>query len=152
MQIEIRPITVDECDQSEEFWSLVAEYAAECANQGLPPPKPDMGMYRAMEAGGALSPIGAFNAYGQLIGFVYLLLVRLPHYSAKVAISESIFVAKEHRKTGAGALLIRAVESEGIKHECVGVFMSAPVGGTFERVLPGIGYGPTNTAFFKALQ
>lgn len=138
-------------EASPDLPALLAEYAAESANDEIGPACPQIETYRAMEA------VGMFHAFAarlddRLVGFMFLLLPVLPHFGKLVGVAESYFVAAEHRKTGAGLRLLHAAEEAAREAGAVGVLVSAPTGGILERVMPGIGYRETNRVFFKGLQ
>ena len=65
------------------------------------------------------------------------------------AITESFFVAKVHRDSGAGLKLLRAAEQKARALGSPGLLVSAPFGGTLVQVLPRAGYTETNRVFFK---
>lgn len=140
-----------------EFWDqstvdvLIDEYADECATSGLPRPNPDRALYDRLEQCGALHVLGAFDE-GEMVGFSVLIVVPNPHYGVPLAVTESLFVAASHRKTGAGLRLIRAGESAARALGAQGMFMSAPLGSRFAEVLEaGVGYRETNRVFFRSL-
>lgn len=149
--LTISRATVDEINSSPNLAMLLGEYAAESANTGIGPASPQIDTYRKMEEFGFLR---AFVACvdGELIGFMFLLLSVLPHFGRKVGVTESYFVAAEHRKSGAGLRLLRAAEEVAQAEGAVGLLLSAPAGGVLERVAPGVGYRETNRVFFKELQ
>lgn len=132
------------------FPALLKEYAAECAIPGLPPPKANLETYRDLEAKGLLHVLAAVEA-DELVGFLILLVPVLPHYSVGVAVSESFFVAKAHRGTGAGLALLRAAEQRAKAVGSPGLLVSAPFQGDLFKVLPRVGYAETNRVFFKAV-
>lgn len=142
--------TIADIEASPELPALLAEYEAESAKSGIGPACPDIATYRAMEAGGLLHPFTA-RLDGRLIGFLFLLTTVLPHFSRLVGVSESLFVAAEHRKTGAGLRLIRAAEELARAAGAPVLLISAPVGGVLERVVHGIGYRDASRVFYKEL-
>ena len=146
--IEIRQCTFDEIARDRDFESLRAEYAAECSPEGLPPPTTDMETYRVIERGGFLRAYGAFRE-GVLVGFAMVLTSVIPHYGRVLAVTESLFVARAHRKTGAGVKLLRAAERHAREVGSPGLMVSAPSGGVLASVLPSVGYRETNRAFLK---
>ena len=131
-----------------EFAALAAEYAAEAAIDGLPPPAAKMETYRQLEATGILHAFGA-RLDGSLVGFITLLAPVLPHYGVPIAVSESFFVAAAHRRTGAGLGLLHAAEDEARALGSPGLLVSAPFGGRLFEILPRRGYVETNRVFFK---
>lgn len=144
----IRPITFAELFDSPNADALFSEYAAESSIQGLPTPTPCRALYESIEAGGAAHVIGAFDG-GLLIGFIVVVVSLNPHYSAVLAVSESYFVAADHRKSGAGLKLLHAAEE--LAHRCgaLGMFVSAPVESRLAKLLPDMPYTETNRAFFR---
>jgi GNAT superfamily N-acetyltransferase len=130
---------------------LLAEYASEAAIDGLPPPYPKWEAYRTLETAGLLHVLSA-TVGDELAGFITVLAAPLPRYSAPVATSESFFVARAHRKTGAGLKLLRAAEDKARDLGSSGLLVSAPSGGTLAQVLPRVGYAETNRVFFKQVR
>lgn len=143
--IEIKPCCAAEI-LAEENSGLISAYAAESAIAGMPEPRGVLPMYQLLEQTGAARIFGAYRN-GLLIGFAVALQQTLPHYGTKTTITESLFVLPEHRKTGAGAKLIRCIETAW--PDSSGVLISAPAGGVLTLVLPGMGYRHTNQVFFK---
>ena len=134
-----------------EFPALVAEYAAESALAGLPPPDAKMPMYLQLEAMGRLHAFSA-TIGDTLVGFISLLVSPLPHYDGiPVAIGESFFVAAEHRKSGAGLRLMNAAENRARDLGCPGILLSTPFGGRLFELLPKCGYTESHRVYFKAL-
>lgn len=146
----VRRISVTEAFTHSTLPALCREYAEESAIYGLPDPQEKLAAYQALEAGGS----DVFCAYGaflddMLIGFIVLLTPVLPHYGVAVAVAESLFVGKAHRKTGAGTLLIRRAEQRAREMRSPGMLFSSPSGGRLSVLLPRIGYRETNRVFFK---
>jgi GNAT superfamily N-acetyltransferase len=148
--IEIVPTTIATLEAAPNIWGLLDEYGAESAIAGMPTPAVKVEAYRRLEAGGLLQAIAAHKD-GELIGFITVLKAPMPHYSATVAVAESFFVAKAHRKTGAGLRLLRAAESKALELGSPGLLVSAPFEGDLFYVLPRVGYAETNRIFFKRL-
>ena len=132
------------------FQELLDEYAIEAGCAGMPKPNADIETYKKMELMGFLKCIGAFDG-GKLIGFLTLVTTNMPHYKAQMSTSESYFVTKEHRGSGAGDQLRRAGErlAEGLGS--IGILMSARIGSGLEVVLGLSGYGAVNKTYFKRL-
>lgn len=148
--MEIQSSTVDELIAAPNWWALFAEYAAECGNGGIGKPDMQVDTYRTLESVGALK-INAAHHDGELIGFVVYLLSVLPHYGKLVAITESVFVSPSHRDCGAGLALLKATEDAALEAGAVGLLVSAPVGGSFDRLLAAKRYEHTNAVYFKRL-
>lgn len=147
---EVRTITFGELESDPNFRWLIQAYAEESQLVGLPPANCQSDLYRQMEASGAFHVLGAYQN-GELVGFLNFLVTVLPHYGAKVATTESIFVAQEFRRTGAGVKLIREMEKISAELGAVGALVSAPFGGRLADVMPGLKYRQTNQIFFKAI-
>lgn len=149
-------ITIRQCDLA-EFWSqpnvdeILSEYALESSIDGLPEPNPNREVYSAMEACGAFSMLCAFRG-DELIGFLTMVVSLNPHYGQIIAVTESYFVAKDARYTGAGLRLLQEAEFHARSKRAIALMVSAPVGSRLERVLPGRGFRETNRAFFRGLQ
>ncbi len=116
----------------------------------MPPAIANAEMYMNLEKAGSLHTIGAF-LNDAAIGFITVLLSVIPHYSTLLAITESFFVAKAHRNTGAGLKLLRAAEDCAKEHKSPGLLVTAPFEGDLFRVLPRLGYRETNRVFFRKL-
>ena len=144
----IRASTVAELEAAPTFPALLAEYAAESAIEGMPPPSARMETYRALHDMGTLHVLAAW-AGDTLAGFITVLAAPLPHYGCTVAVSESFFVARAYRSTGAGLKLLHAAENKARELGSPGLLVSAPYEGDLFRVLPRVGYTETNRVFFK---
>ena len=88
---------------------------------------------------------------GELIGFITVLVSVLGHYGFSVAVSESYFVAKEHRHTMAGLKLLVAAEEKTKALGALGIYVSSPTGGALDKVLERSGYAETNRIYFKRM-
>ncbi len=148
MSLVIRNCTISEIEAAPNISELLEEYACESSISGLPHPSAKGEVYKLIESTGALHTIAAFLD-DMLIGFVTILASPLPHYGILIAVVESIFVTKAHRKTGAGLKLIREAERYAKSVRSPGLLVSAPYGGDLAEVLPSIGYVESNRVFFK---
>jgi GNAT superfamily N-acetyltransferase len=146
--VTIRESTVDEVFGSEHIDALLTEYGQESAIAGLPSPTPHRELYAAMQAGGLTHILAAFDD-DRLVGFLVLIVSMNPHYSQRLGVTESFFVASAHRKTGAGLGLLRAAESLAKRLGAVCMLVSAPSWGRLAGVLPHSGYTMTNIVFCK---
>lgn len=143
--IEIKP-----CRSSDILGDadMIAEYASESSITHMPPINAQADMYAMLETSGAMRCYGAYKD-GVMVGFATVLTSVLPHYGALTSITESIFIIKKHRKSGAGMALIRHIENDSADRGSVGLLVSAPSGGSLSKVLPHVGYEHTNEVFFK---
>jgi GNAT superfamily N-acetyltransferase len=146
--LHIQPTTIAALEDASNIWAILAEYAEEAAVKGLPPPAIRAETYKDLEAKGILHPISAL-LHGELIGYVTVMASEIPHYSRVIAITESFFVMKAHRNTGAGLKLLRAAEKTARELGSPGLLVSAPMGGRLFEVLTRAGYSETNRVFFK---
>ena len=144
----IRSLPVSSIMGDPSFPDLVAEYAAESAIAGLPPPNARMQTYLHLEALGMLHAFGAIHG-NTLVGFISLLAPILPHYGITIAVCESFFVAADYRHTGAGLRLLKAAEEKTKELGSPGLFVSAPYKGKLFEVLPRRGYTETSRIYFK---
>ncbi len=147
--MNVQPGSMASLEAAPTFGALLAEYAAESAIDGLPPPQAKMEQYRAFEVAGALRVLEARDDAGTLVGFIAILAAPLPHYSRTIAVSESFFVAKAHRAGGAGLKLLKAAEELAAKIGSPGLLVSAPYEGDLFKVLPRVGYAEVGRTFFK---
>lgn len=147
---DLRRISFRVLEAQAAFPALVAEYAAECGMEGLPPPSAKFETYRDLDDKGLLHVLATF-AEQDLTGFLLLLVPVLPHYSVGVAVSESFFVGRAHRCSGAGLKLLRAAEHLSCELNAAGLLVSAPFEGDLFKVLPRVGYREANRVFFKSV-
>lgn len=146
----LRRMGIGELPQCAGFEALLQEYADECALDNMPHDY-NVDMYMALEASGALRTFAAF-ADDVLIGFILVIVTVLPKYTETVAATESFFVAKQYRGTGAGLRLLRAAEDEATEAGAFGILVSAPSGGVLAEVMPRIDrYRESNRVFFREL-
>lgn len=148
--VTIRPCSVADLCDAPNIGALLAEYGAECSIPGLGQVSPQFETYRIMEHVGLAQMFGAWHG-ADLIGFLIVIQNELPHYGQAVAVSESYFVASDHRKSGAGLALLKAASDHARETGAKGLFVSAPIGGKLAEVLPGLGFTETNRVFFKPM-
>lgn len=146
--LEIKNTTVAELEAAPNFGALLDEYAAESAIHGLPHPKARLELYKLMEASGMFKVFGAFIG-DELVGFITVLTCILPHYSDYVSTTESFFVERAARPTGAGLSLLRKAEDYAKELSSKGLLVSAPFGSKLAEVLERTDYCETNRVFFK---
>ncbi len=149
MSVEVRKITQEEIENYPEYRFLLDEYGKESAIKGIAP-SPQLDQYRALSNAGYLHIFGAFLG-SKLIGAIQILSTVLPHYGRLIATTESFFVSKTHRKTGAGSQLLRQAETFCKDQGVFGLFVSANTESVLSKVLPAKGFVEANTVFFKPL-
>jgi hypothetical protein len=149
--MEIVKSSFSDIEMLAEFPGLLDEYGLESAIHGLPHPRAKSDSYRKLDKSGIFHVFCAFHE-GKLVGFITVLLPVLNHYSETVAITESFFVGKDHRNTGAAIALKKKAEEFSKENMAFGILISAPSGSTLEKILPHWGYMETNKIFFKSFQ
>ncbi len=151
-ELVIKKCTIADLEGASNIQEILDEYAAESSPsiKGLPRPMAKVDTYKHLESMNAIHIIGAFSD-AVLIGYIIIIAPIMPHYSIRIAVSESFFVLKEHRKTGAGLKLLRAAEEWAKEQGACGILVSAPTDGDLAEVLPRTGYTETNRVFFRSL-
>lgn len=150
MKIEIKKIIMHNIWSAPNCADLLAEYASESAIEGLPTPEAKKDLYHKLEGTGFLHAFGAYLE-GTLIGFIVLLTTPATHYDITLFTSESFFVLKAHRITGAGLKLLHTAENFVKEQNGCGLLVSAPSGGSLADVLERTEYSETSRVFFKRL-
>lgn len=148
--IHIRPATVTEITSDKDFLALAKEYAEESRMEGWPTPEPDIETYKNNEASGMIAPIGVYSD-DTLIGFALLMYFSNPHYGKMIGVTETLFVAKAYRKTGAGLRLISSIENIAKYIGCFALLISANAGSTLEKILLRKKYKHTNSIMMRVL-
>ncbi len=149
--MKIEQASFTEILDAENAIELLAEYAAECSIPAIGPIKPNREMYKILELGGVMHCFTVRDD-GELAGFANLLTSVIPHYSRKVATLESLFVSKKFRRMGWSVELMRKIEQFALDCGCVGIFYSAPAGGSLEMLLQAKKrYKRTNAIFYGSL-
>ena len=148
MSVTIKRIRFSELENDPDFEILCEENANESHIKGMPPISIHRETYRKFDQSGLFFIFGAYDG-DRLIGFLSVIATLLPHYGVLTAMSESFFVRKADRKSGAGLKLLDAGERFAEELGAPGFFLSAPVGGVLAKVLPRRGYTKTNEVFFK---
>lgn len=152
MEPTIRAISVEEAFDSPVFEALCDEYRAESLrNPDMMGALPDREGYTRMVDAGLLFPLGVFVG-GNLVGLCAVMVTPVLHFGGEViASTETLFVSEAHRAGGAGMKLLNAAEQVAIASGAGGLYVTAPVGGRLERILPHVGYHETNRVFFRRL-
>lgn len=147
--IEIRRITWDEFENDPAYPYLVSENTEESHIDGMPEINVQGDIYRVLEKNGSYFILGAFLGE-ELVGVINIIVTVLPHYGVRTAMTESFFVRKKYRKTGAGIKLRLSAEEFARSIGSPGFFISSPMGGILSKILPKSGYRETNQIFFKS--
>jgi len=148
---EVYGIRFEDAVSDPNFTALLDEYAEESAISGMPAPNCQTEMYRTLEGLGVFHVLASFKD-DEMTGFLSLMVSVLPHYGVPVATTESFFVAKAHRKGGAGLRLLRGGERVAKSLGAVGLLVSTPFGGKLSKIMPRVGYRESNRVFFRSLQ
>lgn len=130
----IRPISYADILDSPNSKELMDEYAAECSSPELGRINPNREMYAVLENSGGFQAFGVYDG-DILIGFACVLVYVLPHYSVKIATTESIFISDKYRNSGLGDELMDIVEFHAREVGCEKFIYSAPVGSRFSKLL-----------------
>lgn len=134
MSVEIKKCTIADLEAHPNFVELIAEYAAECSIDGLPEPRGKLDLYKSIERAGMMFPFEA-KLDGILIGFMVVIVTVNPHYGIVLATTETLFVKRDRRYTGAGGRFIAEAKELAREHKSPGVFVIAPIDSTLEKVL-----------------
>ena len=110
---------------------LLRAYAEECA---VPDATPQRAVYAAVEQAGMIRCFAAYSDASDLIGFISILAVTMPHGN-RLATIESLFVDPAYRSTGAANFLLDAAEQDARSAGCSNLAATARVGSVFEKVL-----------------
>lgn len=146
--IVVRRCSVKELESNTNFPALVTEYKEEAKIAELPDPDQTLSSYRLLDNMPIFACYGAFKD-DLLIGFVAVLTPIIPHYGVALAVTESLFVQKQYRNTGAGLKLLREAELHAKRCYAPGLLVSAPAQGQLAKVLPKMGFRETNKVFFR---
>lgn len=148
--LTIRHCSIDDIQGAPNIGTLIDEYTLEAHNPEQHSPDVQWARYKQLVELGMMQPIGAFIGT-ELVGFAVLLISEMPHHGKKLAITESLFVASTHRKGGVGLKLIRALEEHARNVGAACLLVSAPHGGSLERVMPRLGYRHSNSTFVRSM-
>lgn len=147
--------SVRECQVAEIFddpacEALLAEYERECAIALIGRTGPRRDMYENLEATG-LGQCFSVREDGQLVGFAFVLIAVVPHYSLSLANVESLFMTRAARS---GLALMQAIEDYARLCECMVIIYTAPVNSRLARLLflSSDLYTNTNHVFMRRLQ
>ena len=129
--VYIRRCSINEIRYDVRAERMIAAYAAECA---IPDAQPQWDAYKAMEDAGVLVCFAADVDYN-LVGFVSVIVARMPHHGKLVATVESIYASPEYREEGAGNQLMATAEKFARGQGCVCLTYTARVGSRLETIL-----------------
>jgi GNAT superfamily N-acetyltransferase len=156
MTITVRRCRLSEIEAAPNLQELVAEYEHEAAMPEIGPANPQVADYKRLEAtltgDVGLHAIGAFEG-DKLVGYLFFVLVKLPHYGAYTATVESFFVPRVERKRGVGVALRKAAEDAARTLGAKVLFISASADSAFARAMRSrkSGYRHSNEVFVKKL-
>lgn len=132
--MDIQEVSFQELWDTPYFSGACKLYEEECRLLELPECSPQLDMYLAMEKAGVLNCYRAMDSE-TLAGFIIILTVLNPHHGKKVTCTESIYVLKEYRSSGAGLKLLRAAENKAKELGSMAFAVNAPEGSTLHEVL-----------------
>jgi len=145
MTYAITHCTFADLESDPAFYALVDGYTRECAIPEFTPGEVQVDTYNLMEQAGALHTF-AVRTGNTLVGFLLILLHKLPHFGVRTAVVESIYVDPEHRG-GVGLSVVTAAKNFAAEQGVRGLLMSAPVGSQLSQLLPHLDFRHTNETF-----
>lgn len=149
--MKVKKIAPDDIFYAPSWDEMLKEYTEECANTDISlGGTVDKPRYRDLYEKGLMDVLGAYED-GELVGFTTVVYSPVLHFSKLLAATESLFLKKAHRKAGNGLRLIRAVKAVAKERGADGLYFSAPVGSSFERLCRALGLRASNTAFYVGL-
>lgn len=148
--LEIRPATVAEimdngADLFQQHWNEIA------LNKQVMVLNPDRTRYEALETGGNLIVLGAYEN-NVLVGYSVSFVTTHFHYSdLKVAQNDLLFLVNRLRGTRLGLDLIYETEREAGARQCGMMLWHAKPNTTLINLLPRMGYGVQDIIYSKVI-
>lgn len=139
MSIDIREVSLETLCGDENFHSLLEEYSEELKIEGLPKPKADLETYKIIEKLGSMKLFTAWDG-DIIVGLINIITSSNPHYGVVIPSSESFYVSKNSRKTGAGIKLLMEAEKYVKSIGAGAFFVGCHVGSNLRIVLQKRGY------------
>lgn len=134
-----------------EFKFIVEEYTLESSISEMSPINTNLDLYNKLNEVGKMITLAAFND-GYLIGYANFVISPNLHYSKDIAVTESFFIKKDYRKTGAGIFLLKEMERLAKENGAVAFMVSAPSDSKLSLIMEkNKHYRETNKVFFKSL-
>lgn len=144
-RLVIKVIGVTDVENAPNVTALLDEYASYGLPE-LPHPRTKFAVYHELEDKGVIHTIGAYYD-DTLVGFISVLRPVSTHYGYCLAVTESFFVAKEYRATGAGKRLLNAARSYAKEIGSPGLLTTLPPDAN-EEALKRVGIRLVNKVFF----
>lgn len=108
----------------DELLPLLVEHYREIAHWHDIPLEPNRAAYEQINAAGMLRAFTARDESGALIGYLCVLVSRSLHYASQIFANQDVlYVAKQHRGTGAGVGLIAYAHRELRERDRVNVIL-----------------------------
>ena len=127
---------------------LVERYREECAKPPFAESAPDAEAYKAMESIGNYR-LAWMKKDGKPIGFVGVLVCKVPHFSMVCASIESLYLAPEHRKGFNGLRLLKWAKTVAKQAGAVGITMTAVEGTRLEQLATRLGRKTSHNFFLE---
>lgn len=127
---------------------LVERYRDECAKPPFAESTPDPEAYEAMESFGNYR-LAWMKKDGKPIGFVGVLVCKVPHFSMVCASIESLYLAPEHRKGFNGLRLLQWAKKVARQAGAVGITMTAVEGTRLEQLAMRLGKKTSHNFFLE---
>jgi GNAT superfamily N-acetyltransferase len=148
--VQLQPATFDQLFGDPQWPTVLEEYKSHAAGY-MPSVELNLEGYRELQELGRLSLFTARH-HDQLVGFITILKAGSLKYNERpIAISESFFVVKAQRMTGAGLALLALAEDKAREIGAKGLLVGAPPDGPLDKMLPRYGYQLASRIYFKGL-
>jgi GNAT superfamily N-acetyltransferase len=149
--IDIRRCRISEIMAAPNLSELVAAYSEECSLPELGSAEPQFDIYMSLDASGFFHPIAAFDDE-RIVGFIFPIVAKLPHYGVRAATIESFYVLKEYRAANVGLKLLAMAKEHARELGAKAMILSAPIGGVLSRLLDSLpDCRRSNAAYVTAL-
>ncbi len=132
LEVTVFPVSYATILDAPNSTDLLRAYAEECL---VPDAEPQRAIYAEMEKAHVIQCFACYFNSDILIGFVSVLRTIIPHDGHHIAAIESLFVDPQYRSTGAGLMLLAAVEGFATDCGCRCLLSSARIGSALDILL-----------------
>lgn len=146
--VGVMDFAIDDLLGDASFRALAAEYDEEVTTPGTPTLAEKLALYRPFEANHEYCALAATHD-GLVVGLLTFLAPLASPFGRITATSETFFVARKYRPTGAGLRLVRLAEDRARGLGSPNLLISLHQNSDLLKVLPRVGYSEFNHAFLK---